>query len=206
MLKPALISLTLVALTTAFAPVLQERTKKKEAKDVPALLTDASSAFRSGRYGASTKATIVALGLIGRARHAAVLDSFPALGDDWEARPSEYEEAAVMMMGMAGFNVARESLGPDGARLDLTATMGSPLAAMFAPQLSNPALLGDDAEVIKYGDDRALLKKSGDDRWELTVLLGENIVQANARKMSDDALLKVMSQSAIDAMKAAMAK
>jgi len=206
MLKPALISLSLVALTTAFAPVLQERTKKKEAKDVPALLADASNAFQSGSYGASTKATMEALGLIGRARHEAVLGSFPALGDDWEARPSEYEEAAAMIVGMAGFNVAREYRGPDGARLNLTATMGSPLAQMFAPQLANPALLGDDAEIIKYGDDKAILRKSGDDRWELTVLLGENIVQANARKMSDDALLKVMSQSTIDAMKAAMAK
>ncbi|MEM8713058.1 MAG: hypothetical protein AAGG01_19085, partial [Planctomycetota bacterium] len=63
---------------------------------------------------------------------------------------------------------------------------------------------GDDAELIKYGPHSAILQKNGDMRFELSVVLGKSIVKADCNGVSDDALLKLMSQAAIDKLEAAL--
>lgn len=199
---------SLLCLTTAFAPALQERTKKKqEAKTFPVHLTEAKSAWDSGRLGDASKSLQDAIKLINKARHKNVLDAFPKLGEGWTFRPGGYDEnAAVMVMGMAGFVVEGNYNGPDRKRLSLTATMDSPMVQMMAPMMANPAFLGDDAEIIKYGDKKALLQKNSDTSWELTIVLDTDVVQASAKGMSDDELLAIMSQKTVDAFASAMSK
>lgn len=203
----ALLAVSLLCLTTAFAPALQERTKKKEeAKTFPVHLTEAKAAWDAGRLGATTESLRAALGLVNEARHKAVLGAFPELGEGWTFEPSEYDPNAAMLMAMAGFVVEGSYRGPDSRDLSLTATMGSPMVQMFAPMLANPSFLGDDAELIKYGEHKALLQKNGDTSWELTIILGGDLVQARADGMTDEQLLAVLDQEAVDALAAALTK
>lgn len=202
------LAVSLLCLTTAFAPALQERTKKKQqAKTFPVHLTEAKAAWDGGRLGDATASLQDALKLINKARHKAVLEAFPNLGETWKFEASKYDEgAAAMMLGVAGFNVEGNYRGEGKKRISVTATMDSPMVQMMAPMMANPAFLGDDAEIIKYGDKKALLQKTGDTSWDLTIVLDENVVQANARGMSDDDLLGIFNQSVVDGFASAMGR
>ncbi len=194
------VSPLLLAAASAFTPALtQERMKKKEAKDFPALMTTATNAWTAGEYTKASKALEGALKLVSAKRRAAVLATFPAAPDQWTFKPAEANEAeAQMMIGITGLNVEGHYTGPANERVTVTAMIDSPMVQMMSMMFSNPAMLGDDAEVIKYGQHKALLQKNGPTNFELTILVGDDLLKADCSNLSDDDLLKMMSQAVVD--------
>ncbi|MEM6675502.1 MAG: hypothetical protein AAF726_21815 [Planctomycetota bacterium] len=198
---------TLFALAPFAALAVQERVQKAGPDDFPSLLTQASEAWTAERYGACDESLKSALRLVGKKRREAILAAFPAATEGWTRKDAKADEAAMAMLaGLAGSVVEADYRGPEGRNLEVKAMVDSPMVQMMAMQLSNPAMLGDDAELIKYGQHRALLRKNSGNRYELMILVDDDIIQANSRSMSDDELLGVMSQSVVDGLAAAMAK
>jgi ribosome maturation factor RimP len=64
-------------------------------------------------------------------------------------------------------------------------------------------MLGPDAEAIKYEQYDAVLKKEGNG-WNLQLLIGDDFCEAKLNGGSDDFLLKVMSQAAVDQLAKAL--
>ncbi len=185
-----------------YAP--QERTKKKEAKDFPALLASANAAWEAGNYGKASADLKAASSLVGAKHREALLAAFPAAPENWKFTPTKQNDAAGMMMGMTGMVIEGKYEGPERERVKLTMSVDSPMVQMMSMAFSNPALLGDGAEVIKYGKYQGLLKKNGNDRYELSILIGDDMLQADARGMTDDALLVLCNQAMVDKMAAAL--
>ena len=69
---------SLVAFGSIAVPAVQERVKKKEAKDFPALLAEAAKTWENGSFGACMQSLDSAKGLVAKKRREAVLDAFPA--------------------------------------------------------------------------------------------------------------------------------
>ena len=112
--------------------------------------------------------------------------------------------ASAFMSGMTGTMVEATYKGPSGARITLQAMVDSPLVQMMSMMLANPKMMGEDAELIMYGDHKAILQKNGDKRYELTIIIGDDLIKADGRGVTDDELLVMVSQTVVDQLRAAM--
>ncbi len=188
---------------TAFAP--QERTKKVEAKDFPALIETARTSWDAKSFGGAAKALQDALTLVNAKRREVCMKAFPKAPEGWTFKPNDPDKAEnAMFGGMVGIMVEGNYKGPEGERLNVKTTIDSPMIQMMSMMITNPALLGDDGEVIKYGKHSGVLQKKGTQGYELSILIGDDIVQADANGLSDEALLKIMSQAVVDGFEAAL--
>lgn len=192
------------ALTSLEPAAPQERTKKKEAKDFPALLASASAAWEGGHYSKASADLKAASSLVAEKQREALLAAFPAAPEGWKFTPTKQNDAAGMMFGMTGLMIEGKYEGTQKERVTLTMNVDSPMVQMMSMAFSNPALLGDGAEVIKYGKHQGLLKKNSNDRYELSILIGDDLIKAESRGMTDDALLVLCSQAMVDKMAAAL--
>ena len=88
----------------------------------------------------------------------------------------------------------------NGQRMEVQVMGNSPLVAMFGLAVQNPAMLGKDQEVVRYGSHTALLKANPNGKGaELQILIGgKHTVTVQLRGESDEFLLKVMDQAAVD--------
>ena len=197
-------ALTSPAVSSMEPAATQERVKKKEAKDFPALLASAKTAWDAGHYGKASAELKEATSLVSAKHREVIIAAFPAPSEGWKFTPAKQDEAAGMMMGFAGMAIEARYDGPAQERVNMTLSVDSPMVQMMSMAFANPALLGDGAEVIKYGKYQGLLKKNGTDRFELSILIGGDLLQANARKMTDDALLGLCSQTMVDKLAAAL--
>ncbi|QDV09759.1 hypothetical protein Poly30_53190 [Planctomycetes bacterium Poly30] len=182
----------------------QERVAKKEAKDFPALLTSARAAWDAGQYGKASAELKEASKLVAMKQREGILAAFPAAPEGWTFTPSEVEEGAVMLMGMTGLTVEGRYQGPSNEHASMTVMVDSPMVQMMSMMFANPAMLGDDAEVIKYGKHQAILQKNGDKRYDLQLLIGNDFIQVESREMTDEALLGLCNQAMVDKLEAAM--
>ena len=183
----------------------QERTKKVEAKNFPTLVITANAAWEAGQFGTAAKALQDALTLVNAKRREVCLKAFPPAPEGWEFKPNDPDKAEnAMFGGMVGITVEGNYRGPDDQRLSLTATIDSPMVQMMAMMINNPAMLGDKGEIIKYGKHTAVLQKKGATGYDLSILIGDDIVVADAGRMTDDALLGIMSQAVVDGFEAAL--
>ena len=192
------------ALTSPEPAAPQERTKKKEAKDFPALLASASAAWEGGHYSKASADLKAASSLVAEKQREALLAAFPAAPEGWKFTPTKQNDAAGMMFGMTGLMIEGKYEGTQKERVTLTMNVDSPMVQAMSMAFSNPALFGDGAEVIKYGKYQGLLKKNGNDRHELSILIGDDLIKAESRGMTDDALLVLCSQAMVDKMAAAL--
>ena len=145
--------------------------------------------------------------LVAKERRATILAAFPPAQEGWTLKPKKVDEAAAAMFsGIAGTTVEVDYNGPSNERVGFQAMVDSPMVQMMSMMFANPKVLGDDAELIMYGDHKAVLKKNGKDRYELSIVVGDDVIQVNSRGMSDDALLGMVSQKVVDDLAAAMAR
>ena len=190
----------------AFLPALaQERVKPKEAASVPAILDQAKSAFSEQRFGACMNALNEAIGLVGLERAKAIRAALPPAPEGFEIVPDKNANAmqnnpfAQAMLGGVGNMVQQDYRGPSSS-INVSVTADSPLVQMFSMWVTNPAMLEEGAELIKYGKHNAVLKKGGGNRWEIQLLIDKTMVDVKSSGISDDDLLKFFNQEAVDAL------
>jgi hypothetical protein len=201
----ALVALT-ATLTLAFT---QERVKKKKL-DFVASHSAALKAWNSRHYGACLEEVRAMTSAVSIQRMKAILAAIPAPPEGFEIRKQTepekvFEQAGAMagMMGAIGTQV-EVSMRGEGATLDYSIIADSPAAQMMGMMFSNPAVLGADAELIKYGAHRALLGKEGK-RWSLKLLLNDkHVIEVKVTGRDDEFLLGIVNQAVVDKLAAAL--
>lgn len=193
-----LLPLTLAA--GAALPLAQERVSKK-APTFEELHSTIQRAYADGRYGLAMNKTRELLGVLAPKWTEAILAALPAAPEGYEVVPQKKQAQAPggMLAAMAtsmGTVIEQQYKGA-GDRLQVTVTADSPLVQMFGMWVSNPALLGEGAELVKYGPYNAILKQEGSG-WNLQILIGNSLVEAKGRKASDELLLGMFDQAAVD--------
>jgi len=91
--------------------------------------------------------------------------------------------------------IERRYKGESGT-LSCQVTADSPMIQMFGMWVKNPAMLGEGAELVKYGEYDAVLRKESD-RRSLQIVIGTSMVEAKGR-VSDEFLLRMFDQKVVD--------
>lgn len=209
------LSLPLLAMALAGAATLaprQERILKPAAPDFPALHAAVLESWKSESYGRCIAQTRDLLAVVSRKRSDAIFAVLPPAPAGYEALPRVVEEEplnawAAAFTASVG-NVVEQSYVPvsgAGQTLTVKVTSDSPMLAMVSMSLTNPALLGPEAELIQYTAHKGVLSKQGDG-YMLQVVIGQDIVEASAPDKDGDFLLGVLSQKVIDALAATLAR
>jgi hypothetical protein len=118
-----------------------------------------------------------------------------------QKKPPTFAEALELAAGLAaiGSSVTRRYVrGEDSIQVDVTAN--SPMVGMMSMLFNSPALVqADGGEIVKYGAHRAILKKAGDNRHELQLLMHDaHLIKVDASGLDADALFKVFDQAFVD--------
>lgn len=184
----------------------QKRVEKEEKqKGFPAHMKAAEAAFAAEHWGECASELQKALSIAMEKRRDAIVAALPDPGEGWTKRTSSDDMASMMAaMAITGFMVQCDYGGPEGQSLDVTANIGSPMIQMLGMQFSNPAFRDENTELIEYEKHKALLTKNGDDRFQLQILMGADLVQVESRGLSDDALLGIFSEAAVQKIEAAL--
>jgi hypothetical protein len=203
----ASIGLLIATLFLAAAP--QERQKPKGATDVPGLLQQAGKAWEAKQFGVCSKSLRQALELISRERAKAIRAALPNAPEGFEKVAHTEEEApnayaAAMAVGMGSMidQEYRDTKG--GSSVNVTIAADSPLMQMMSMWVANPSMLDPNSELVKYGAHNAVLQKDGG-RWNLMIVVGQDLITANVEGRSDEFLLKMFDQAAVDKLAAAIA-
>ncbi len=206
------LALSLACLSAVAAPLVQERVKKKKPADFQSIHAALGESWKAGQYGRAQRQCRELAGLIAQKRVEVVLAALPAapagyeIVQDERSKQNAQNPMAAAMMASVGQVIERRYQSKEkGDRIDVTLTVDSPLAQMFAMWVQNPAMLGEEAELVRYGEHTAILKKEGAG-WNLQILLGETLVEVKSRKATDDELLALFDQAAIDRLDAALSK
>jgi hypothetical protein len=191
----------------AALPLAQERVTKKgppEFKDVHA---EVARAYEAGKLGLAVSKSKELLGVLQTKWGEAILAALPAAPEGFELVPQKKQDpqAAGMLAAMAGAvgTVVEQKYKGDGVTITATVQADSPLIQMFSMWVANPSMLGEGAELVKYGDVNAVLKKEGRG-WSLQILIGTSLVDAKGAK--DDAmLLRMFDQAVVDELSRVLA-
>lgn len=210
-MRRPLLPLLAVATSAALAlGLVQERVKKNEPKDFGALHAALGKAWTDQEYGTCLDLARELSGLITQKRTEVILAALPAAPEGFEVeKQRENDQAGNPFAGaMVGFGSIIEQkykeTGGSG-RIDVTVTADSPLIQMFKMWAANPEMLGADAELVKYGEHSAVLRKEGS-RWSLQILIGDDLCEAKANGKDDEFLLKMFDQAAVDKLAGALSK
>lgn len=199
-------ALPLCATVLAFSFTVQERVKPREANDFPGCLTAAQNAWKEGRLGECTRQLQEALALVSERRAVAMREAMPAAPDGYEIVPPKPTDprANAMLAGMSAAvgSMITQEYRPVDARsgrstISVTLTADSPMVQMIAMMTSNPAMLGQDAELIKYGPTNAILKKDGQRRSLQILIAGKHLCDVTWPNEDEDALLAMFDQAAV---------
>jgi hypothetical protein len=197
-----------LSLTLAFAP--QERQKPKEAADFPTLLQQAGKAWEGKQYGGCLKNLREAQRMAIRERVKVIRAALPNAPEGFEkVAPEESGEAdsaiaAALAVGVGSLiEQSYQAKSGDGS-VRVTITADSPYLQAITMWIANPSLLEKGSELVKYGPHNAVLRKQ-DDRWNLMVVLGQDLCEVTVEGRKDDFLLKMFDQAAIDKLAGALA-
>lgn len=201
-----------VLAAAAVALPAQKRATEQEQPTFERSWNAAREHWNAGRYGACNRSVTEALGLVAVKRAQVLRAAFPAAPEGWtiEEDRSNEEAAANPLLGAmaatAGTTIRKVyNQTETRARMDVTLTADSPMVQMVGMMFGNAAMLPKGTELIEYEAHKAMLKKQGEDRWELMIMIADkHICQVNARGMSDDALFAVWDQAAVDRLAKAL--
>lgn len=188
-------------------PFAQERIKPGAQKEgfLPKL-EEAGKAWKEKRFGACIQTLQECLNVAVAERADVIRAALPGA-------PAGYTKEADKQAANAGNPFAAAMTGAIGSiveqryreqggqgRIDVTVNADSPMVQMVALMFANPAAIGPDAELVKYGDDRAILKtESG--RLHLQILIDEaHLVEVRWNTTDDEALFEMFDQEAVDAL------
>lgn len=203
---------TLLALAVLFAApaVAQKRAAPKKETTFPEAVEQAKKAVDAQEYGAAVSALQAAIRAVQKVQRTAILAALPkpegfAIKDD-EVKDDEANPFGAGMAAL-GLNVNRH-YSKDGKRIDVEVTANSPMVQMLSMMFANPAIVkADGGELVEYGQHKAILKPSGDDGQELTILMhGKHIVKVTTQGLTADELLAVFDQATIDRLEKPLGK
>ncbi len=209
-MKKALPLILLALLPLAAA---QQLVKAKKAADFATLHSSIQTSWEAGQFGACLAQTKELMALVTKKRTAAIRAALPQTLDGFERVAPKKEDAAgaAMMAALSASigSVVEQVYRPvgdtGGQRVTITVTSDSPMLQMVSMWITNPAMLGPDAELIEYTGYKGVLQKQGNG-YSLQVLIGDDLVEAKAPGREGDFLFGVLSQAVVDALAAALAK
>jgi len=200
---------SLSLLVLAIPAAAQKRAAAAKEPTFPEALEQAKKAFDAQEYGAAVSALQAAIRLAQKLQRAAVLEALPkpegfTVADD-DVKTDEGNPFATAMMGATA---TRHYTKGDDKRIDVEVMANSPMVAMFAVFFTNPAIVkADGGEIVEYGKHKALLKKSGDNGHELTIVMHDkHIVKATCSGLTVDELLAVLNQATVDRLEKPLGK
>lgn len=201
---------TLAVLVTLFTPAAaQERSAPKKAPTFPEAIDAAKKAVDADKLGAAIAALQAAIKDLQKKQRTQVLAALPK-PDGWQIEDQQPDEqadnlAAGLLGG--GFTVTRRYRNGDKS-MNVEVTANSPLIGMLSMLFANPTLIqADGGEIVKYGAHKAILKKSGDNGQELSILMHEtHLIKVSSEGLSADDLLKVFDQACVDRLEKPLGK
>ena len=202
-MRIAPIAFVLFAVAT---PVLaQERAKK--APTFPEAVDQAKRAADGERFGAAIAALQAAIRDLQKKQRAAVLAGLPR-PDGWEIQDEEANEGNDAFAAGLGTSVTRHYRKGDDKSINVEVTANSPMLQVLGTLVNNPALVtAQGGEVVKYGEHKAILNKSGDSGQELQIMMHDaHLIKATAQGISADELLKIFDQAFVDRMEKPLGK
>jgi len=195
----------LLAISAAI-PFAQERATKKKAPEFKDVHTAIAAAYEAGNYGLAMSKTRELLTVLTPKWHEAILAALPAAPEGYTILPQEKKDpqatAALAALSASVGTVVEQKYKGEGGIVTVQVTADSPMLQMFSMVLANPAMLGEDQELIKYGDHKALLKQEGQ-RWTLQIVIDNSMVEVKGN-VSDDFLLRMFDQKAVDRLAAVL--
>lgn len=210
MLRTRFLLVPLVTASAALAPFAQERVKPKQPTDFDGCLSAASTAWKERRFGACTKQLQDAMALVADMRADAIRSALPGAPEGYEIVPEEKDAMAAnpmlaAMTASVGSVIQRQYRAQNGrSTIEVTVTADSPLVGMFNMWIANPAMVGEGAEVVKYGPYNALLKKEGQRRNLQILIEGSNVCEVRWPNEDEDALFAMFDQQAVNTLARAL--
>lgn len=206
-LLPAL----LLAASVALPSIAQKRASDEKPVSFQERMQRASGAWDKGSYGTCMTELQGALSLCAEKRSQEIRKALPAAPEGWEALPDPKDDQrnnpfAAAMTASVGNIVTRSYEKSDGSdRVEVTVTADSPLVSMFNMWVTNPAMLGNQGELVEYeNDDKAVLKNQGG-RLELQILISKaHMCEVKASGLSEDQLFAMFDQSAVSKLRTAL--
>ena len=193
-LRTAAVALTLL---TAVA-VAQERTRDKKPATFQEVHGSVQTHFQAGSYGKAVAAGREMMKLLTAKRSGALLGAMPAAPAGYEvlAQPKGQDNPLGGALAMSVGSIVTQNYKGATGTLKVTITADSPMMGMVAMMFTNPAMRGPDAELIKYKECDAILKKEGN-AWTLQLLIEETLVEGRFGKENDEFALAMFSQAAV---------
>jgi hypothetical protein len=210
MKKLFLLALPLIALSFALAPVAQKRVTPKGEADFPSTLDSARAAWEAKDYATCVSSLKDALTLATAERAKTIRAALPAAPQGYERqKPANQDQGNAMMaaMGMAIGNIVEQvyKQTDSSQRIQVTVTADSPMVGMLGMAFGNPAMLGENSELIEYNEHKAVLKTEGS-RLNLQVLIWDKHVVDVQCPEDEEFLFRMFDQEAIDKIAAALGK
>ncbi len=198
--KLSLTLLPIALLAFVALPFAQQRVTKK-APEFEKIHAEIGRAYAAGEFGHAVKQGKELLVVLQSKWKGQILAAFPAAPEGFEIVPQKKEDprAAGVMAAMSGAigTVIEQKYKAGRRTITVQVQADSPLIQMFSMWVANPSMLGEDAELIKYENGlNAVLKKEGRG-YSMQMVPGVSLVEAKG-DATDDELLKLLSQAAVD--------
>ena len=196
-------------LLLAVLPLAQQRASKK-ALNFGELQKEVARLHDAGQFGAALAKCKSVIVILQEKWSDQILDAMPAAPEGFEVVPQKKKsrQEAGMMAAMSGAvgTVIKRDYRNGSDKFSVTVQADSPLIQMFSMMVANPAMMGDDAELITYeGGLKAVLKKERGDSYSLQFVIGSSLVECKG-KISDEVMLGMFNQRAVNKLSATLGK
>ncbi len=196
-------ALVLVTTGVAIGAVAQERMKPKGPADFATVHADIKKHFDAGHFGKAYSNAKTLVGLIGVQHGNAIRASLPDAPANYEKVPYKPPKNQAMQQNLLGAlapgvgNIFEQVYrGPNG-QFTTTVTSKSPLIQMMRMVINNPAMLGDNQELIKYGEILAILETQGK-RKTLKIMIDDSLIETAYPDQSEEFIFGMWDQDAVD--------
>lgn len=197
------------AILALFPALPQERSGAKKALTFTEGIDAAKKAVEAEKYGAAIAGLQAAIKDLQKKQRVQVLAALPK-PDGWqiEDQPLDEQSSDLAASLLGGANTITRRYNKGEMNISAEVTANSPLIGMLSMLFSNPTLIqADGGELVKYGAHKAILKKSGDNGQELTILMHDaHLIKVTSNGISSDDLLKVFDQACVDRLEKPLGK
>ncbi len=184
----------------------QERVKPKGPPSFAELHKAIATHFQADHFGQAYAGSKQLMQLIG-VRHAESIRLAIPTGKGYEKVPPKKkgraEQTMLAGLSMAVGNVITQDFRGGPGRLQTTVSADSPVASMFSMISTNPGMLKEGQELIKYRQGMALLE-THPKRITFQMVLGGSLVNSQFHGHDADYVLGVWSQDAVDGLELAI--